>query len=551
VGVDERIAFISYSHVDDAAIERLEHDTRLLGWDPWCDRELTGGQRWWDGILDNIRRCDAFIFALSASSNRSEACQSELAYASALGKPIVPVLVGEPVAEGLLPPLLAEMHYIDHRSDSRDSVAVYARALSRLSPAPPLPEPLPPAPAVPVSYLADLRGRVERPTLSHEEQWRLLAELQESLTRPEQADVAHVLLQDFAKRPDLMQSVATSANRALAAYEDAAPSTPAPLPPPPPPGDPVAPGGAGGARKRSVAKWAAVGGAVVLLIGGGLATYLLVRDDRGGAEGFCESAARVDETVERAAIALTTPEVSSDEIERAFTTGQQEMARFAESAPPAVAEAVADYRDAFDRQVALLEEGGWALAGAPDEYFQGLFDQDAVATEQRVDRYVSEECDVQLLEFGRFIEPSTAARNLAVVWNAAALRLPVTTTQADCFSDRIVAEVDGDRVLALFARSDVQPTSAETDLLVSATEQCIDPTAIGEYLGRLTFSGNRAINDDEAACLGKGIVEQFTLSGWVDIPPGGPASPDALADLEEISQSCGVDPREVLPLIGG
>jgi hypothetical protein len=549
--VEERTAFISYSHVDDVAIARLENDTRLLGWDPWCDRELTGGQRWWDGILDHIRRCDAFIFALSASSNRSEACESELAYAAALGKPILPVLVGEPVADGLLPPLLAETHYIDLRSDAREAVAAYARALSRLSPAPPLPEPLPPAPAVPVSYLADLRGRVERPDLTHDEQWGLLNELQEALTRPEQAEAARGLLRDFAKRPDLMQSVAAHANRALTAYEDDDASRPVPLPPPPPPGDPVVAGGASGARKRPAVKWVAAAGAMVLLVGGGLTAYFLTRDGGDGDARFCDSASRVDDAAERAALALTTPEESPQEIEQAFAAGQQEMAQFAESAPAQVSDAVVDYRNTFDQQIALLAEGGWTLAGAPDEYFQGLFDQDAVSTERRVDRYVSEECDVQLVDFGRFIDPSTAARNLAVVWNAAALRLPITATQADCFSDRIVAEVDGDRVLALFARNDVQPTSAETDLLVSATQACIDATTIGEYLGRLTFSGSRAINEEQATCLGGGIIEQFTFSGWVDIPAGGPASPEDLADLEEVSETCGVDPREVLPLIGG
>ena len=57
-------AFISYSHVDAEVVERLERDLEGLGWAAWCDRELTGGQRWWDGILANVRECDLFVFAL-------------------------------------------------------------------------------------------------------------------------------------------------------------------------------------------------------------------------------------------------------------------------------------------------------------------------------------------------------------------------------------------------------------------------------------------------------------------------------------------------------
>ena len=111
-----RHSFVSYSHVDAEIVGRLERDLEGLGWAAWCDRELSGGQRWWDGILDNIRQCDAFVFAMSASSLRSPACQRELEYAGALGKPVLPVLVGEPVPDGLLPPVLSETQRVDVRT---------------------------------------------------------------------------------------------------------------------------------------------------------------------------------------------------------------------------------------------------------------------------------------------------------------------------------------------------------------------------------------------------------------------------------------------------
>ena len=51
-----RLAFISYSHLDVAVVEQVERNLESLGWDTFWDRELSGGQRWWDGILDNYRK---------------------------------------------------------------------------------------------------------------------------------------------------------------------------------------------------------------------------------------------------------------------------------------------------------------------------------------------------------------------------------------------------------------------------------------------------------------------------------------------------------------
>ena len=144
-----RHSFVSYSHVDAEIVGRLERDLEGLGWTAWCDRELSGGQRWWDGILDNIRQCDVFVFAMSTSSLRSAACQRELEYAGALGKPVLPVLVGEPVPDGLLPPVLSETQRVDVRAGDAAAAIALGRALMQVPPAPPLPDPLPEPPAVP------------------------------------------------------------------------------------------------------------------------------------------------------------------------------------------------------------------------------------------------------------------------------------------------------------------------------------------------------------------------------------------------------------------
>ena len=61
----------------------------------WYDLDLTGGDLWWEKILDKIRSCTVFIFVVSEEALQSKACMAELRYAAALGKPIVPVQVGK------------------------------------------------------------------------------------------------------------------------------------------------------------------------------------------------------------------------------------------------------------------------------------------------------------------------------------------------------------------------------------------------------------------------------------------------------------------------
>ena len=83
--------FLSYSRDDARQLAVLAEDIRSLGHQAWLDQELTGGQRWWDHILQEIRECDAFVSAVSTSSMDSRACTAEYEYALALGKPILPV----------------------------------------------------------------------------------------------------------------------------------------------------------------------------------------------------------------------------------------------------------------------------------------------------------------------------------------------------------------------------------------------------------------------------------------------------------------------------
>ena len=57
--------FISYARRDAVPVAALADDLGEFGYTVWLDREVSGGQHWWDRILDQIRTCDVFVFALS------------------------------------------------------------------------------------------------------------------------------------------------------------------------------------------------------------------------------------------------------------------------------------------------------------------------------------------------------------------------------------------------------------------------------------------------------------------------------------------------------
>ena len=57
--------FISYNHqkVDDTKV--VAGAIEALGHTVWFDKELRGGQVWWDEILAAVRECDVFVTAVS------------------------------------------------------------------------------------------------------------------------------------------------------------------------------------------------------------------------------------------------------------------------------------------------------------------------------------------------------------------------------------------------------------------------------------------------------------------------------------------------------
>jgi hypothetical protein len=213
--------FVSYSRRNLDVVTHLIQDLNAVGVNTWHDQTLTGGQRWWDNILKNIRDCDIFVFALSPQSLDSEACKSELAYVSKLGKPILPVLVAEGVNVNLLSHPLAEIQVTDCRGGDKQAVFALMKSIFATNDAPPLPDPLPDAPPVPLSYISNLSERIDSSTpMSAQDQITLLFELEQELEDANSRTEVRDLLLRLKRRDDLLAKISHKIDEALRGLDD-------------------------------------------------------------------------------------------------------------------------------------------------------------------------------------------------------------------------------------------------------------------------------------------------------------------------------------------
>jgi hypothetical protein len=227
--------FVSYSRNNLEPVTQLIQDMEDMGISAWHDQTLTGGQRWWDNILENIRTCDIFIFALSPESWDSEACNSELHYVSGLGKTVLPVQITDGVNLSLLTPPLSEFQVMDYRKCDKKAAFDLVRAINSTPAAGPLPDPLPAPPPVPVSYLSTLKERIDSAEpLTAQAQITLLFKLEEGIRdgRPP-AEVRDLLLR-LKKRDELLARVAVQVDAALKNIEGEKQASPRQNPAPEP-----------------------------------------------------------------------------------------------------------------------------------------------------------------------------------------------------------------------------------------------------------------------------------------------------------------------------
>ena len=60
--------FISYARDMLPVAKSIADDLALLDWEVWFDQELSGGQSWWDAILEQIRAADVALAVVSPES---------------------------------------------------------------------------------------------------------------------------------------------------------------------------------------------------------------------------------------------------------------------------------------------------------------------------------------------------------------------------------------------------------------------------------------------------------------------------------------------------
>ncbi|HEX5088934.1 MAG TPA: toll/interleukin-1 receptor domain-containing protein [Nocardioides sp.] len=209
--------FISYARLNMTTAEALVRDLHSLGHQAFYDQDLTGGQRWWDTLLDQIQAADVFIPVLSDEYRDSQACRVEAEWADALHIPFVPVFT-ESQLPGMYDPIIAEANWVAYDPDGRDALADLARGVGSTTKRT-LPDPLPPRPAIPLSYLVmmerEIRGEAE---LGRQRQLSIVSDLRSKLGTRESSG-ARELLQALRERPDVTFEVATTVDALLAAAD--------------------------------------------------------------------------------------------------------------------------------------------------------------------------------------------------------------------------------------------------------------------------------------------------------------------------------------------
>jgi hypothetical protein len=205
--------FISYARVDKAVADDLVADAHALGHSAFYDRDLTGGQRWWEALLDQIQAAEVFVPVLSDDYRGSEACRAEAAWAQACGIPFLPVATTQQ-SPGLYEPVVAEANWVTYDPKSRDSLAVLARSLGAIPPVTP-PAVMQQRPAIPLTYLNTLEQQIRGTgSISGGDQLTLVADLRARFgTRDE--PVARTLLDSLGARREITAEAAAAIDELL------------------------------------------------------------------------------------------------------------------------------------------------------------------------------------------------------------------------------------------------------------------------------------------------------------------------------------------------
>ncbi len=217
---------MSYSTRDSVAVRALVEDLERARQQVWMDQDLGGGDTWWAEILQQIRECAVFVFALSDSSLRSKPCRAELEYAQALGLPVLPVQIGH--VSSYRTDSVFTRQLVDYRDfTSRSGIALIAALHERADQRADLPDPLPEPPPIPFEYLvrlgAAIRGMAE---LTPAAQASMVFELRHALADEEDPSVLNdvrELLRILRRRRDATHAIVGEIDAMLRDSNDTAP----------------------------------------------------------------------------------------------------------------------------------------------------------------------------------------------------------------------------------------------------------------------------------------------------------------------------------------
>ena len=210
---------LSYARQDEARVTELHDELTAGDHEVWFDKELRGGQEWWDVILNEIERCDLFVFVVSPHSVRSRACALEVAYAGAVNRPMMPLMVADTeITEA--PTAIQKLQVRDFVDPSTSD---WIRLLTDVGATPrptPLLDTMPDRPKAPMADLSHAQEVVAQQRISGPEQQRLLAEMKERAPNPDERAAVVAVLDRLREHTDVAHNVAVEIDGLLIQYRD-------------------------------------------------------------------------------------------------------------------------------------------------------------------------------------------------------------------------------------------------------------------------------------------------------------------------------------------
>ena len=222
VNIPKLSIFVSYKRDDQKQMEQIITLLRKMGHDVWYDQHISGGQKWWDKILEEIRNATLFMTAISPLYLESYPCQLEYQYAHALHKRILPIEI-IPIGDyRVLPTQLQEYNIIQAYQVNSTLVDKLNNGFLNLKPVIPMPDPLPTPPPAPISELSKLNERIQTEELGGmNEQMLIITQLEIHLLSDIEKDkvFAYEILRVLQVRREITRVASDKISRLIADYE--------------------------------------------------------------------------------------------------------------------------------------------------------------------------------------------------------------------------------------------------------------------------------------------------------------------------------------------